>query len=166
MKKILTVAAMLLTLCGVWARAASVSAIGGKKSVARMNDSSGYQVSFNDDKPWKVFESTGVNPVQVVDEAGVAPTQGMIRQVCLSSAATTSSVFIYDSSSTASSTGNLGPGVVGKRLAPPIVGLAATEHCVQLNALFTSGLFIEVYPSALVAPGGAYVYWRELGGYR
>lgn len=159
------IAAVLLLLCGQ-AHAASVSTIGGKKSVARMIDSSGGPIGFNDDKPWKVFESTGINATQIVDETGVAPKQGMVNKICLSSAAVTSWAAVYDSSSTASSTGTLGQTVNGKRLGPVIIGQAAVEHCLTLNALFTSGLFVEIYPSALGAPGGVYVYWRELGGYR
>lgn len=155
------IAAVFLLLCGQ-AHSAAIGARGGKKSVARMIDSSGYPIQFNDDKPWKVFESTGVNPIRVVDESGVAPVQGMVRQICLSTAATSVYAVAYDSGTTGY--GTLSVTAAGARIAPPLVASATVTQCLQVNALFTSGLWVEL--SAASGYGGVYVYWRELGGYR
>lgn len=163
MKKILFVA-MLLAFCGVQAQAAAVGSRGGKRSVARMNDSSGYPISFNDDKPWKVFESTSATLVRLVDEAGVAPTQGMIYQVCIGTAAVTNWAVIYDTNTVS------GPDItdVGIKIAPPFIPSTTLVQCFQLNALFTSGVVVEkqAVAGAGGSDGGVWVYWRELGGYR
>lgn len=167
MKKIL-IAAMFLVLYGAQGHTAAVSSAGGKKSVARMLDSSGGPIMFNDDKPWKVFESTGPGAAfanQIVDESGVAPKQGIINKICLSSAPTTTWASVYDSSTTATLTGNLGISIVNKRLAPALNGSTTSQQCLTVNSLFTSGAFLEVSTN-LSGPGGAYVLWRELGGYR
>ncbi len=160
MKKTLLIA-MLLALCGVQSHAAAVGSRGGKKSVVRMLDASGNPIVFNDDKPWKVFESTQPNTVLLVDEAGVAPKQGMIRQICMSTAATTTFGVIYDSNTIA----GLSIASSGVRLAPPLVGSTTLTQCLQVNALFTSGVVVE--SNAAAGPStGVYVYWRELGGFR
>ena len=158
MKTILMLVAM--ALCGVQAHAAAVGSRGGKKPVSRMNDSNGNPVLFNDDKPWKVFESTQANTVLLVDENGIAPKQGMVRQICLSTAATTAFGVVYDSNTTA----GLSIASAGVRIAPPIVASTTLTQCLQVNALFTSGLVIE--GNTGIPYGGVYVYWRELGGFK
>lgn len=161
MKK-LFLAAMFLLFCGVQVHAAAsaVGSRGGKRSVARMIDSSGGPLNFSDDKPWKVFESTGIGVARVADESGAFPTHGMLRQICVSTGATSNFVIAYDSNT---ATG-LSPSSNGVRLAPPIVMQTTLAQCVTVNALFTSGLVMEV--REVLPQGGAYFYWRELGGYR
>jgi hypothetical protein len=161
--KMLLVLAVLAPFCAELALATAVNAGGGKKSVARMNDSSGYPISFNDDKPWKVFElKDTTTAAQVLDESGVAPKQGMVKRVCLESAPAIPSAsdyaYLWDTVTAADMviTG------AGRRIAPPIQRLSGVEKCVELNALFTSGLGIDQG----TAVGSVYVYWRELGGYR
>ena len=166
MKKITMLFALILSLYGVQAQAGTaVGARGGKKAVARMLDSSGGPIGFNDDKPWKVYESTSVGPFLVVDESGVAPKQGMINRVCIGTAPVSAWAVVYDTNTIA------GPDVTdaGIRISPLLIGSATATQCFTLNALFTSGAAVEI--SAGMVPvaglgGGVYVYWRELGGYR
>lgn len=159
MKKILS-AAMFLLLCGLQAHAAAVGSRGGKKQILRTLDASGNPLAFNDDKPWKIFESTQANTVLLVDESGVAPKQGMIRQICLSTAATTAFGVVYDSNTVS----GLSIASSGVRIAPPIVASATLTQCIQVNALFTSGAVVEMNTG--IPYGGFYVYWRELGGFK
>lgn len=162
MKKLTKVlfAAMFAVLCGAQAHALAVGSRGGKKSVARMIDSSGGPITFNDDKPWKVFESTGIGQIQLVDESGVAPKQGMIGKVCIGTAPVTTWGVVYDSNTV---TGTMST-ATGLRLFPPVPASTTLLQCFTVNALFTSGAVVEV--SAAMAQNGFYVYWRELGGYR
>ncbi len=109
-----------------------------------------------------MFESTDTGRVQVVDENGVAPKQGMVRQICISSVTTTDAyVVIYDSNTVAGnnvSTPNI-------KLGPQLQGATTKPLCLQLNVEFTSGLVIEI--STKTSPGASgsgYVYWRELTG--
>ncbi len=165
MKKLSTMFALILAaaLAGQMAHALNVNRGGGKKSVARMLDSSGNPISFNDDKPWKVFEvKDTTTPAQLTDEDGNALKQGMVRRICVESApaiptAADNAVF-WDTVTAADMTVFGG----GRRIAPPIQRLSGVEKCVEVNALFTSGLGIKNG----AAVGSTYVYFRELGGYR
>lgn len=159
MKNIMIAVALLLSFASV-SHAAAVGSRGGKKSVARMIDSSGGPILTNDDKPWKVFESTITGQFQVTDESGVAPKQGMVSKVCMSTAATNIYVVVYDTNTTS----GVSLTSSGIRLGPPLLGSTTLAQCLTLNALFTSGLVIEF--STATPYGGGYVYWRELGGYR
>ena len=99
----------------------AVGAGGGKKQVARMLDNSGNPVVFNDDKPWKVFSIEYVTaPVQVVDEAGVAPKQGLVKRICVESGVAAGNVadwtVVWDTLAVAGMTGT----GIGRRIAPPI----------------------------------------------
>ena len=144
------------------ANAAAIGSRGGKKLGYGIRDYSGYPIMDSDDKPWKVFETTQTGQFQILDEAGVAPKQGMVRQVCISSvSATTEYVVVYDSN-TATGENLTVPGI---RLGPPFIGSTTKASCLQLNAQFNSGLVIEVSTqTGTGASGSAYVYWRELGG--
>ncbi len=143
---------------------AAIGSRGGKKAVLGINDASGNDLLVDDDKPWKVFESTQIGRFQVVDESGVSPKQGTVRQVCISSViATTEFIVAYDSNTTAGVNSTI-PGI---RLGPPFVGSTTKASCLQLNALFTSGLVIEVSTqTGAGSSGSGYVYWRELGAYK
>lgn len=165
MKKLSTMFALILaaTLAGQFAQAVATGTGGGKKSVARMNDSSGNPVLFSDDKPWKVFEvAYTATAAQVVDEAGVAPKQGMIKRVCRETGTTGSAhleyVLLWDTI-TAS---DIAYATTGRRLAPPLPRATLTVECTEINALFTAGAAIKNSSAA----GSTYVYWRELGGSR
>ncbi len=163
MKKYL-MSLMVLALCAGYVGATAIGAGGGKKSVGRMNDSSGYPIQFNNDKPWKVFEvANTATAAQVVDEDGVAPKQGMLHKVCVESGTAAGDAFlgqmaiVWDTVTAADMT------VVGtgRRIIAPM-SRATTAWCLEINALFTSGLGIKNSS----AVGSTYVYWRELGGYR
>lgn len=160
MKKTLIVA-MLLALCGVQVRAAAVSSAGGKKQVIRMNDANGNPILFDTDKPWKVFESTGVGAVQIVDESGVAPKQGMVGRLLLSTGAVSNYCVLADSNTTSGLTSV----TTGKFLTAPFAYQTSLGQDLVIGALFTSGLVV-INNANVSAPGGCYVYWRELGGYR
>ena len=160
MKKALMLAAALALVYG---RAHATSISSSKKSVARMADSSGYPVMFNDDKPWKVFESANTTtPAQIVDEAGVAPKQGMVKRICLESApaipTADDNVILWDTSTAAA----MDVSSTGRRIVPPLQRTSGVDRCVEINALFTVGLAVKNGKSE----GSSYVYWRELGGYR
>lgn len=161
--KMLTMLVVLALCVPQFAAAVSVSSGGGKKSVARMLDSSGGPLSFNDDKPWKVFEvNATASAVQVVDESGVAPKQGMVKRVCVETGSTLTSVMLavvlWDTATAAGVT----LGGAGYRIMPPLMRATLTVTCTEVNALFTSGVAV-LHSSAI---GSTYVYWRELGGYR
>ncbi len=143
---------------------AAIGSRGGKKPVLGINDASGNDLLIDDEKPWKVFESTQTGRFQVVDESGVAPKQGMVRQVCISTViATTEYVVAYDSNTTSGVNVN----TQGIKLGPPFMGTTTKATCLQLNALFTSGLVIEVSTqTGTGASGSGYVYWRDLGSYK
>ena len=163
MKTTLMLAALVLALCGAQAHATAIGAGGGKKSVSRSLDQNGNPLQINDDKPWKVFESAYTTvPAQVVDEAGVAPVQGLVKRICLesSSAAIPASetAILWDTSVAA----NMTAAGTGRRIMPPLPRATGVVTCVEINAMFTSGL--GVMNSATT--GSTYVYWRELGGYR
>lgn len=157
-------ALMVLALCaGQYAGAVAIGAGGGKKSVARMIDNSGGPVMFSDDKPWKVFEvKDTATAAQVVDESGVAPKQGMVKRVCLESAAAipaaSDSVIFWDTVTAA----DMATGGGSRRIMPPVMRVSGAEHCLEVNAMFTSGLGVKQGASV----GSTYVYWRELGGNR
>lgn len=157
--KVLFAAGVVLALCGAQAHAIAVGSRGGKKSVARMGDSSGFPIGFNDDKPWKVYVSTQSGAVQIVDESGVNPRQGMLYQVCLGTGAVTTWAVAHDSNTIT----GLGQLTAGTQLTPLFPASATLVQCQQFNAMFTSGLVIE---TSVALPTGALVYWRELGGYR
>lgn len=161
MKKLL-IAAVLVCFAGVQAQAAAVGSRGGKRSHARMIDSSGGPIMFNDDKPWKVFESTQPNVLQLVDENGVAPTRGMVNRVCIGTAPATGWAVLYDSNTIS----GLTPTFNGVRLIPSIVGSTTLSQCFTYNALFTSGVVVDSNITVTGTGSGIYVYWRELGGYR
>lgn len=154
------IAAMFLVLCVGSAHSAAVNARGGKKAIGRTADGNGYPITFNDDKPWKVFESTTNGASLLLDENGVAPKQGMIRQVCISSGAASTFAVVYDSNTTA----GLSIASTGVKLIPQVNAITTGVTCVTPNALFTSGAVVET--NGAVSPGGVYVYWRELGGFR
>ena len=165
MKKLSTMFALILAaaLVGQFAHAVATGTGGGKKSVAGMRDSSGYAVAFNDDKPWKVFEvAYTATAEQLVDEAGVAPKQGMIRRVCRETGTTGTAhlenVLLWDTITAA----DISFATTGRRLAPPLPRATLTAECTEINALFTAGVGIKNSS----AVGSTYVYWRELGGYR
>lgn len=162
MKKNLLIAlGALLVFIGSSAHAAAVGSRGGKKSGIRRMDSSGNPVAFGDDVAWKVFESTGIGPTLLVDEAGIAPKQGMINRVCIGTAAATNWYVVYDSNTVS----GLGITSNGVRMSPALVGQTTLAQCFSMNALFTSGVVVDSNYAAS-AGGGIYVYWRELGGYR
>lgn len=164
MKMILMVG--LVLALGASAHAAggvAVGAGGGKKAVSRMLDANGNPIVFNDDKPWKVFAfEFQTTPAQLVDEAGVAPKQGLIKRVCLESGpavvAANDWAIVWDTL-TAS---NMTAGGAGHRVAPPLVRVASATYCLEINAEFTSGAGVMQGLSA----GSTYIYWRELGGYK
>ena len=156
MKTLMTL--MVLALVAGSANATAVNAGGGKKSVARMQDSSGGPIMINDDKPWKVFEVMNTaTAAQLVDENGVAPKQGMVKRVCVETGAATLA-YIWDTVTAA----NIVSSGEGRRILPPVVSTTTAVVCVEVNALFTSGIGIK----NSAATGSTYVYWRELGGYR
>lgn len=157
MKKYL-MSLMVLAICAGQSFATGATGSGGgKKSVARMNDSSGYPIQFNDDKPWKVFEvNATATAAQLVDEGGVAPKQGMVHRVCVESGSALAIVWDTVTAADISASGS------GRRILPPVLASAAAVVCVDINALFTSGIGVK----NTTAVGSTYVYWRELGGYR
>ncbi len=167
MKKILMLVGLVLAL-GVSAQALTaggnaVGAGGGKKAVSRMLDANGNPITFNDDKPWKVFAfEYATTPAQLVDESGVAPKQGLVKRICLESApalvGATDNVVVWDTLAVAGMTIS----GVGRRIAPPIMRLSSVEKCVEINAEFTSGIGVMQG----VSTGSSYIYWRELGGYK
>lgn len=171
MKRNLIVVAVLALLAAVSPRAqaagAAVGSRGGKKSVVRMNDANGNPVLFNADKPWKVFEASASGLSQLVDESGVAPKQGMIHQVCIGTAATTGYAVVYD---TNTASGAVALTTAGVKLHPALAYSTSLTQCFTFDAMFTSGAVVELGAAAVgngaVPGGGAYVYWRELGGYR
>lgn len=161
MKKTLLIA-MLLALCGVQAHAVAVGSRGGKKAGVRRADPSGNPILFGDDVAWKVFESTSVGPIQVVDEIGFAPKAGIIRQICISTGATTVWAVVYDTNTASAATAYFTTGV---KVAPALFAGTTTQLCTPiLNALFTAGMAVEL--QAALPGGGVYIYWRELGGYK
>lgn len=165
MKKLSTMFALILaaTLAGQFVHATAVGDSGGKKPVGRTMDANGYPLSINDDKPWKVFElKDTTTAAQVVDEDGVAPKQGMVKRICVESAPAipvpTDYTYLWDTITAA----DMAITGAGRRIAPPIQRLSGVEKCVEINALFTSGLAVDNGQ----AVGSTYVYWRELGGVR
>ena len=73
-------------------------------------------------------------------------------------AAAADNVIVWDTVTAANMT-TLGS---GRRIAPPIQRVSGVEHCVEINAEFTSGIGVMNGLST----GTSYIYWRELGGYR
>lgn len=168
MKKILMIVGLILALGAQASHAVNatggnaVGAGGGKKAVSRMLDANGNPITFNDDKPWKVFAfEFQTAPAQLVDETNVAPKQGLIKRICLESApatpvAASDWAIIWDTLTAA----NMTAGGPGRRLAPPIMRVSSLQSCVEINALFTSGVGVMQGQAA----GSTYIYWRELGG--
>ena len=165
MKTILMVG--LVLALGVQAYAAPVAAGnavgtgGGKKTVDRSLTLDGNPLQFNDDKPWKVFSIEYVTaPVLVVDEGGVAPKQGLVKRICVESGVAAGNnadwTVVWDTLAVAGMTGT----GIGRRIAPPIGHNTNAVTCVEVNAMFTSGLAIMQG----AATGSSYIYWRELGG--
>lgn len=162
MKKIISlILALAFSVQSVHATAVGDS--GGKKPVGRTMDANGYPISIDDDKAWKVFElKDTTTAAQVVDEDGVAPKQGMVKRICVESAPAipvpTDYTYLWDTITAA----DMAITGAGRRIAPPIQRLSGVEKCVEINALFTSGLAVDNGQ----AVGSTYVYWRELGGSR
>lgn len=156
--KTLIAVVLALGLVGSKASALSVSVGGGKiKSASRSIDSSGNPVMFNDDKAWKVFELYGTTEVQVTDESGAAPKNGILHKICvISGNPVLDFALVWD---TSSQTG--GVGVANRRLLPPFYPLSVTQLTCSndLNALFTAGL----RGANSQASGMVYIYWRGLG---
>lgn len=145
------------------AQAGAVSVNRTKTSLAQTKDDSGYPLTLESDKAWKVFEVFNTtDETQVTDEDNVAPTSGILNRVCVESAEESGGNFAYvlvwDS---AASTG--GVAVSGRRLLPPVHRVSDQLYCTaEVNALFTLGLRIDQSGQ----PGATYVYWRPLGGKR
>lgn len=163
--KILLAAVLAVLVGSGQAFALSSSVAGGRKSLVRSIDSNGNPLAIESDKGWKVFELIGTTEVQVLDEASVAPKQGILNKVCIETG--TGGVdyaLVWD---TSSQTG--GVNVVNRRLLPAFYAATATGATVPtlnctpvLNALFTAGL--RGMNSA--AGGRLYIYWRGLGDVR
>lgn len=162
MKKVILMGLALLFAGQNFAFALSSSRGGGKKALIRTNDANGNPLQIDSDKGWKAFEYTDVTTeVQVTDESGVAPAQGILHRVCIESGvAAVDYLLIWD---TSTQTG--GVRVLNRRLLPALFvastyGMTCTPG--DLNILFTAGL--RVLQSSAVNRN--YIYWRGLGDSR
>lgn len=142
------------------ALAGSVTTV--RKTLSQTRDGSGYPLALESDRAWKVFEvKDTTTETQVVDESSVSPVAGVLRRVCVESAAAipaaTDWAVVWDSYT------ETGIGSANRRLLPPMFRLSAASWCSpELNAMFTRGLRVKNGSSV----GGTYIYWRELGAAR
>lgn len=107
--------------------------------------------------------------VQLIDERGRAPSNGLVHQVCVETGtlgtAQNDYVILFDSNSISgmghglTSTNFSGSAIEGRKLAPPIYRATLTERCVVLDAQFTSGVV-----SGSSTDASYYIYWRPNGG--
>ena len=158
MKNTLMLVSLILAL-GVSAHAAAGApgASGGVKALARTIDSSGNELNIDSDKPWKVFAiEYQTTPAQIVDERGLVAKVGVVNRICMESApaiaAANDWAILWDTSAAAAMTAS----GTGRRLAPPIQRVSGVSSCVDVRAIFTSGLGIMQG----VSTGSTYVYWR------
>ena len=128
-----------------------------KTGNGRTVDASGNPVLISNDKPWNVFSlEYATAGVQVVDERGLAPKQGLIGRICLESAPAIAApndwAILWDTGVAANMTAN----GTGRRLFPPVQRVSGVEHCVDVNVKFTTG--IGLMDGATT--GSTYVYWK------
>ena len=157
MKKTLMIVGLILAVGGAAFAASGTPNIVTKTGNARSNDSSGYPVLFNQDKSWNVFAiEYQTTPVQVVDERGLAPKQGLISRICMESGAlgglASDWAEVWDTGVAA----NMTAAGTGHRIAPPFMRVSNVESCSDINVKFTSGL--GVMQGA--ATGSSYIYWK------
>ena len=164
MKKLLVslVAALLLVGQVAVVRAASPSS--GATIVDHQVPVDGAGAKF--DSAWqlgfKVFEAFQTTTAQlVVDEAGVAPTCGVLHMICISTTAAASNyVVAFDSASASGLTGL----TTGKALTAPMNGSTTLGMSCSpaLDAQFNKGLVLLENDATAVA----YAYWRPCRGGR
>lgn len=121
---------------------------------------------------YKVFVATSATRILVLDETGIAPTSGLVHQICVSSGAAGDWGGVYDSSAALNGLGDLTVAnsvtTLPVILAPFINRVTSGEHCSPiLDAQFNYG--VVVLQSAIGAtPANAttHVYWRPSKGGR
>ena len=128
-----------------------------KSGYPRSVDGSGNPFVISNDKPWNVFAlEYATAGAQVVDDRGNAPKVGLVGRICLESApaiaAANDWAILWDTGVAANMTAN----GTGRRIFPPVQRVSGVEHCVDVNARFTTGLGIM----AGATTGSAYVYWK------
>jgi hypothetical protein len=156
MKKTLMIVGLILAAGGA-AFAASGTPNASVKSYGRTLDASGYAVQIPSDKPWNVFAvEYSATAAQVVDARGNAPKQGLVGRICLESAPAIPSAsdwaILWDTITAANMTAT----GTGRRIFPPVQRVSGVEHCVDVNAQFTSGLGLMQGATT----GSTYVYWK------
>lgn len=160
------VVAAVLSVVGVsQVRAIEPSAGATVINRAAVKDQNGVPfMNGNADVGYKVWVTTDANPHVIVDEAGVAPTCGLIHNVTVSSGTAGEWAVVYDSNTVGSLTvANAGTNA-GLTLTDPAVRLATAV--VGLNpapdAQFNTGAVVLMSNNLL--GGIAHVYWRPCRG--
>ena len=162
---------LALAAFAVNSHALSSSVAGGKKDFVRTRDASGNPLMADSDKPWKVFaneSNTGVgnnSEVQVTDEIGVAPKQGILRRVCVESGSPANWALVWDTSAqTSSGIPGVAATITNRRLLPATFAATTTNYncSPDINALFTAGLR-TINSDTTVR---TFIYWRGLGDVR
>ena len=157
MKKTLMIVGLILAVGGAAHAASGTPNVTTKTGIVRTIDSSGNPVLFNQDKAWNVFAiEYQTTPVQVVDERGLAPKQGLISRICLESAPAiplaSDWAQVWDTGVAA----GMSAAGTGHRIAPPFMRVSGVQACTDINAKFTSGLGIMQG----AATGSSYIYWK------
>lgn len=170
MKKIKSLSFVILSLLAIGVGASSAFAASPSSGATVQDrkmpvDGAGvpyYQDSF---LGYKVFETTATTAIQVVDEAGNAPTAGLLHQVCISTGAASDGIVVFDSNT---ATG-FSYALVGKALAPAAVATTTAISCaapnLPLDVQFNNGLVL-LLNSNTTGNEHAYVYWRPARGGR
>lgn len=157
---------LALAAMAVNSYALSVSVAGGKKDINRSKDASGNPLMFNDDKGWKVFANElATAEIQVTDESGVAPKQGILHKICVESGSAAQWALVWDTSAiTSAGTASAAAAVVNRKLFPAVFSQTSASYgCTpDINAVFTAGLR-TINSDATVR---TYIYWRGLGDVR
>lgn len=101
---------------------------------------------------YRVFEDSGsATAVLVTDDAGLAPTCGVLHQLCISAGANFTVAF--DTSST--TLGGAGA-QAAFALTPQVNATSGNERCLTVDAQFNRGLVLINSTGA----GASYAYWR------
>ncbi len=118
-------------------------------------DGNGVVARTDAQRGWKVFENNAsAAAVLVKDEAGNAPTHGVLHAVCVSTAV--AAAVVVDTN-TVTGLALISGGVPGgNALLPPVVPASTGNNCVTVDANFENGLVIENQGAA----GMSVVYWR------
>lgn len=135
-----------------------------------VKDGNGVPFMQNQDIGFKVFVATAAGRILVLNESGIAPTSGLVHQICVSSGAVTDWGGVYDSSATLSPLGDVTAAnyatLVPLLVGPYINRVVASEHCSPfLDVQFNNGLVVlQSAIGATSANAVTHVYWRPSQG--